>query len=48
MSELKVSLYGTDLLTLSKIKSLDPESLDAGISNYPLFSTYAAGLSISF
>ena len=48
MSELKVSLYGTDLLTFSKIKLLDPESFDAGINNYPLFSTYAAGLSISF
>lgn len=48
MSELKISLYGTDLLTFSKIKSLDPESFDAGINNYPLFSTYAAGLSISF
>lgn len=48
LSELKISLYGTDLLTFSKIKALDPESFDAGISAYPLFSTYAVGLSISF
>ena len=48
MSELKISLYGTDLFTISKVKALDPESFDAGINSYPLFTTYAVGLSMSF
>jgi TonB-linked SusC/RagA family outer membrane protein len=48
MSDLKISVYGTDLFTSSKIKDLDPESFDAGINSYPLFSTYALGLSMSF
>lgn len=48
MSDVKLFLYGTDLLTISKIKKSDPESLDAGLYDYPLFSTYAIGVSISF
>jgi hypothetical protein len=48
MSDMKLFLYGTDLLTISKIKKSDPESLDAGLYDYPLFSTYALGVSISF
>ncbi|MEO7766223.1 MAG: hypothetical protein ABIS01_02310, partial [Ferruginibacter sp.] len=46
--EIKIFLYGTDLLTFSKIKKSDPESLNAGLANYPLFSTYAAGITVSF
>lgn len=48
LSDLKIFLYGTDLLTISKIKDSDPESIDAGVSDYPLFSTYALGVSLSF
>jgi hypothetical protein len=47
LKELKLSVYGTDLLKFSKIKDLDPESLDAGVTDYPLFSTLAVGLSIT-
>jgi hypothetical protein len=47
-SEIKIYAYGTDLARFSKIKKSDPESLDAGLYNYPLFSTYALGISISF
>ena len=46
--DIKVSCYGTDLLSFSKIKKSDPESLDAGLDEYPLFSTYSIGLTISF
>lgn len=46
--EIKVYGYGTDLACFSKIKKSDPESLDAGLYNYPLFRTYALGISISF
>ena len=48
MKDLKVSLYGTNLLTFSKIKDLDPESLSAGVSAWPLFKTLAIGLSANF
>ncbi len=48
LSDLKLFLYGTDLLTISRIKNSDPESIDAGVNDYPLFSTYALGVSISF
>ena len=48
MSEFKISVYGTDLFTISKVKALDPESFDAGINSYPLFTTYAVGLLMSF
>ncbi len=46
--DVKLFLYGTDLLTLSKIKKSDPESLTAGLANYPLFKTYAAGVTVTF
>jgi hypothetical protein len=48
LGEVKLYVYGSNLFTVSKIKELEPESLKAGISDYPLFSTYAMGLSISF
>jgi len=47
LSEVKLTLYGTDVMTFSKIKKSDPESLNAGVNDYPLFTTYAAGISIS-
>jgi TonB-linked SusC/RagA family outer membrane protein len=48
ISNAKFSLYGTDLLTFSKIKKSDPESLNAGVTDFPLFSTYALGISVTF
>jgi len=48
MKDLKVSLYGTNLLTFSQIKELDPEALNAGINTWPLFRTFAIGLSANF
>ncbi|WP_282035736.1 SusC/RagA family TonB-linked outer membrane protein [Saccharicrinis aurantiacus] len=48
LGEVKFYVYGTNLFTVSEINDLDPESLTAGVVDYPLFSTYAAGLSISF
>ena len=37
-----------NLLTFSKIKDLDPERLNAGITNYPAYMTVTGGLSVSF
>ncbi|MDR1866609.1 MAG: SusC/RagA family TonB-linked outer membrane protein [Bacteroidales bacterium] len=48
MTKVKVYLRGFNLFTISKIKDLDPESLDAGVGNFPLCTTLTGGLSISF
>jgi hypothetical protein len=48
INSVKLFTRGHNLLTLSKIKDLDPENLDAGIGNFPLCSTVTAGLSVSF
>ncbi|MHA4845027.1 SusC/RagA family TonB-linked outer membrane protein [Flavitalea antarctica] len=46
--DVRFFLYGTDLLTFSKIDKTDPESLNAGISDFPLFKTFAAGITVTF
>ncbi len=48
MNDVKLFTRGYNLLTISKIKDLDPENLDAGIGNFPLCSTLTAGISVSF
>lgn len=39
---------GANLLTISPMKVVDPESVNAGVTSYPLFKTYTAGLEFSF
>ena len=41
-------IRGANLLTISKIKDVDPESISSGIDYYPLFSTYSAGIKLTF
>ena len=41
-------LRGANLLTLSEVKDLDPESLSAGVTSAPLYRTLTAGFSITF
>ncbi len=48
MKQIKVFLRGTNLCVISKIKDLDPERLDAGITNYPVYRTFTGGLSFTF
>ncbi|WP_423126820.1 SusC/RagA family TonB-linked outer membrane protein [Gaoshiqia sp. Z1-71] len=48
VNDVKLFTRGYNLLTLSKIKDLDPENLNAGIGNFPLCSTFSAGVSVSF
>ena len=48
ISKCKVFTRGFNLLTISKIKKLDPESINAGITDYPLMTSVTAGLTISF
>lgn len=48
INKLKIFARGTNLFTISNIKDLDPECIDAGISGYPLTRTVTGGLSFSF
>jgi hypothetical protein len=41
-------IRGANLLTISKIKDVDPESISSGVDYYPLFSTYTAGIKLTF
>ena len=44
----RLSLTGGDLLTLTSIPYVDPEDINAGVSNYPFFRTVLAGVKFSF
>jgi TonB-linked SusC/RagA family outer membrane protein len=48
IGKLKLFARGFNLFSLSEIKDLDPENLDAGIGNFPLCRTLTGGLSVSF
>lgn len=45
---LKLFARGANLFVLSKIKDLDPERPDAGVTNYPVLTTYTGGLTVTF
>lgn len=44
----KIFVRGSNLLTLSKIKDVDPESINSGIDSYPLYKTFTGGLKLTF
>lgn len=48
LKSVKFSLRGANLLTLSGIRYIDPESTTAGVTAYPLFRTVAAGVKLNF
>ncbi|HDJ33749.1 MAG TPA: SusC/RagA family TonB-linked outer membrane protein [Bacteroidetes bacterium] len=50
IADARVFLRGTNLLVLSGLNEygVDPENLNAGITGYPVFRTYTAGVSFSF
>ncbi len=48
INTLKFFMRGSNLFTISKIKDLDPESLNAGVSDFPLCTTLTGGLSFAF
>ncbi len=47
-NHLKLFLRGANLLTISKVKDIDPESVNSGLTMYPLNKTFTAGLKFSF
>ena len=44
----KIFVRGANLLTVTKVKDVDPESINSGVDGYPLFKTLTAGLKITF
>jgi hypothetical protein len=38
---------GNNLITFSEMKDLDPENPDAGVTTYPLYRTWAFGISLT-
>ncbi|MDR1336369.1 MAG: SusC/RagA family TonB-linked outer membrane protein [Tannerella sp.] len=47
LRQVKLYVRGSNLLTVSKLKDLDPEAINAGISNYPVLKMITAGFSIT-
>lgn len=45
---LRLFARGANVLTLTKVKYVDPESLDAGVSHAPLFRTFTGGIQFRF
>jgi TonB-linked SusC/RagA family outer membrane protein len=39
---------GANLLTITKVKDIDPESASSGIDSYPLFTTFSGGVKLTF
>jgi TonB-linked SusC/RagA family outer membrane protein len=44
----RIFVRGTNLLTISSVKEIDPESPTSGIMSYPLYKTFTAGISLPF
>ncbi len=47
-NQLRLFVRGANLLTISKVKDVDPESINSGLTMYPLNKTFTAGLKFSF
>ena len=45
---IKIYVRGANLLTLSKVKDVDPESINSGVTVYPLFKTFSGGVKFNF
>jgi TonB-linked SusC/RagA family outer membrane protein len=45
---IKIYVRGANLLTLSGIKDVDPESINSGVTTYPLFKTFTGGVKFNF
>ncbi len=44
----KIFMRGANLLTVSNLKDVDPESVSSGVTNYPLFRTITGGVKLTF
>ena len=41
-------IRGANLLTLTKVKDVDPESINSGVTTYPLYKTFTGGIKLTF
>jgi TonB-linked SusC/RagA family outer membrane protein len=44
----KLFVRGNDLFSFSKIKNSDPENLNAGVTDYPMYTTLSLGLKLTY
>jgi hypothetical protein len=45
---IRLYVRGANLLTFSKVKDVDPESINSGATTYPLYKTFTGGIKITF
>ena len=45
---IRFSIRGGNLLTLSSVKDVDPENIDAGVTEYPLLRSVTGGIKFTF
>jgi hypothetical protein len=45
---LRIYARGSNLMTISNVKDVDPESINSGVTVYPLFRTITGGIKINF
>lgn len=45
---IRIYVRGANVFTFSKIKDVDPESINSGITSYPLFKTFSGGVKLTF
>lgn len=45
---IRIYARGSNLLTISKVKDVDPESINSGVTVYPLFKTFSGGVKFNF
>ena len=48
LKQVKLFVRGSNLLTISSIKDLDPEYIDAGVTGYPFFRSFTGGINVVF
>lgn len=45
---IRIYIRGANLHTFSKIKEVDPESINSGVTLYPLYKTFSGGINFNF
>jgi len=45
---IRIYVRGANLLTISQVKDVDPESINSGVTVYPLFRTFSGGIKFNF
>jgi len=44
----RIFIRGANLLTISPVKDVDPESINSGVTLYPLYRTFSGGIKLTF